>query len=206
MPKWITTNWYSVNYGWDYESKGGWVAAKTERFFTPEEKLRNSLNELIAYLDANQYTIKAVIPKTQGLGCHDFSGSNNSSYGWGYGVTPITGFVVLAQQEREVTAEEYDRLSRVQALKNTLPTLRQKCEKLQQAVAADEQKAMDISEKKKLLGGAKYLLGEKEFDSREAAEAALVALQAECAARCADLKEAKGELGRMESELKGLEA
>lgn len=206
MPKWITTTWYSVNYGWDYESKGGWVAEKTERFFTPEEKLRNSLNELMAYLDANQYTIKAVIPKTQGLGCHNYSQQANNSYGWGYGVTPITGFVVLAQQEREVTAEEYERLSRAQTLKNALPAMREKCGKLQQAVEADGQKAVDISEKKRLLGGVKYLVGEREFDSREAAEAALGALRAECAARCADLEEARAELGRMENELKGLEA
>jgi hypothetical protein len=204
MPKWITTTWYSVNYGWDYESKGGWVAEKTERFFTPEEKLRDHLNELCAYLDANQYTIKAIIPKTQGFGRHDYSQRTDISYGWGYGVTPITGFVVLAQQEREVTTEEYERLSRVQALKKDLTSLREKCGKLQQTVEADGQ--VDILERVKLLGGIKFLVGEQEFDTRKAAEAALGVLRAKCSTRRAELEEAQAELGRLESELKGLEA
>ncbi|MDR1777724.1 MAG: hypothetical protein LBR31_07865 [Desulfovibrio sp.] len=206
MAKWITTTWYSVNYGWDYESKGGVLAAATERFFTPEEKLRNSLNEMIAYLDSNQYTIKAIIPKTLALACVREGSIGNGGYGWGYGVTPITGFVVLAQQEREVTDEEYKRLSRAQAMKNALPAMREKCGKLQQAVDADGKKVTDTSEKKKLLGGVKYFVGEQEFDSREEAEAFLGAMQAECAAKRAELEEAQAELARMESELKGLEA
>lgn len=201
MPKWITTQWYLVDYGWDHDSKGGWVAPNTERFSTPRKDLRNSLDELITYLDANQYTIKAVVPKTTGLACYDYSHSTFSGqsygYGWGYGVTPITGFVVLAQQEREVSAEEYARLFRALTLKNTLPTLREKCKKLQKTIDAEGQKSMEITEKKKLLGGFKYLVGEKEFGSREAAEAAL----AECAARRAELEETQAEIGRMESEL-----
>ena len=56
MPKWITSTWYSVDYGWEYESKGGVLAAKTENFVTPEEVLRLKLNKLTDALDARQYT------------------------------------------------------------------------------------------------------------------------------------------------------
>ena len=204
MPKWITTNWYSVSYGWQHESKGGWVARHTERFYTPEDELRTSLNELTAYLDKNQYTIKAIIPKTQGFGCHDYSSRSDSSYGWGYGVTPITGFVVLAQQEREVSQEEYTRLSRVQALKNALPSLREKFQKLQQAVDADEKKDTNISEKKKLLGGLRYCIGEHEFSSEAEAKAVQAELLAQAAANRQALDEAKAKLEAASRELEEL--
>ena len=48
-------------------------------------------------------------------------------------------------------------------------------------------------------------IDKEEYDSREAAEAALGAIRAECAARRAELDAARAELGRMEDELAKLQ-
>ncbi len=150
-------------------------------------------------------TIKAIIPKTHGLACHDSCSSNNSSYGWGYGVTPITGFVVLAQQEREVSQEEYERLSKALALKNKLPALREKYAKLQNEVDTNAKRKMEITEKKPLIGKLKHCVAEKEYGSREEAQNALAAMQADHSAKSVELAQALAELECVENELKVLE-
>jgi len=170
--------------------------------------LQDRLNGLITWLNKSQYTIKAVIPKTDSIGYYEAKSSQTAGWGYGYGLSIITGFVVLAQREQEVSQEEYTRLSRIHYLEGTLPNLREKIEELQTAIATDTQRDMTITEKKKLIGGCKYLVDKngmwQEFDSRDAADVYVRNEQAAFAARKAELDAARTNLERTEKELQAL--
>ena len=200
MPKWISSTWYSVDYGWEHPD--AIIGKATHNFDTPEEVLRECLEKLTTRLDKHQYTIKAIIPKTSSYGAH----SSMQHSAWGYGISQITGFVVLAQHERDVSDEEYKRLSRMLELKNTLPGIRAECEKLQEGVTADKAKKLEIIEKKNLIGKLKYKIGYMDFPTREAAEAALAEMQAECSGKLTELEKAQAKIAHMENELEELKA
>ncbi len=206
MPKWIKSTWYSIEYGWEYATDEGFFGTKTYKtqVITPDTK--KHLNTLIDWLNINQYMIKAIVPITQGLGYYKEGGTGESSYAWGYGVTPNTGFIVLAQQERDVSQEEFARLSRTLELKNYLPSLREKFEKVQAQVAADENRDLTVLEKKKLLGRVFYFVEAKEFDNRNAAESFIHGEQTAFTARRAELDVTRAALEKIENELKALEA
>ena len=210
MPKWVTTTWFHLSYGYDIDTKkGGWFSnGTTLSFTTPLDKLEQVLEKFTNYMDKKQAVIKAVLPLTSAIAHYDFEKSTfqNSSfgYGYGYGVTPTVGAIVIAQQEREVSSEEYEHLSKMQAIKDRLPELQELCDKLQQAVNADKNINSSIQEKKKLLGGVRYCIAEREFSSESEAKAAQAELLAQFTANQRALDKAQAELKSAQQELKSL--
>jgi len=171
MPKWITTKCVKMSYGWHYKSEGGLIRAKTERFSTPIEKLSELLSSLENTCDLQQYTIKSVVPQTESLGCYDYSTSNASSYGFGYGITQVTGFVVFLQREEEISMAEYTRRNNMLRLKDDIQSLTEHVERIHQQINDEKARPSEIVEKKKMLGGMKYMIGDASFDSQQEAAA-----------------------------------
>jgi len=212
MPKWISTEWNRVYFGWDFKDKtdrGFFTSAhKGNLFFmeTPYPTLESALQLLAEWATRNQYEIKASIPLTTSMGEYNaVYWKGNGGYGYGYGVSQITGMAVLAQREEEVSQEEYDRRLAAQKkryqLEKNLPELRQKCEELQKEVQPYESIASEsITEKKKLIGGPIYLLGSLEFSSQAEAQAKLD----EITAKQAEMQQAQAALVEAEKEIESL--
>lgn len=163
MPKWISTEWNRIYFGWDFKDKterGFFTSAhKGNLFFmeTPFPTLDSALQILAEWATMNQYEIKTSIPLTTSMGEYNaVYWKGNGGYGYGYGVSQITGMAVLVQREEEVSQEEYDRRlatqKRKHQLEKNLPVLRQKCEELQKEIQRYESVASgEITEKKKLI-------------------------------------------------------
>lgn len=212
MPKWISTEWNRIYFGWDFTDKterGFFTSAhKGNLFFmeTPLPELDSALRTLAEWATRNQYEIKASIPLTTSMGEYNaVYWKGNGGYGYGYGISQITGMAVLVQREEEVSQEEYDRRLAVQKkrhqLENKLPELRQKCEDLQKAVKRYGSIGTEgITEKKKLIGGSIYLLGSQEFFSQAEAQAKLD----EITARRTALQQAQAALAEVEQEIESL--
>lgn len=212
MPKWISTEWNHIYFGWDFKDKtdrGFFTSVhKGNLFFmeTPYPTLDSALQSLTEWATRNQYEIKASIPLTTSMGEYNAVWwKGNGGYGYGYGVSQITGMAVLVQREEEVSQEEYDRRLAAQKkryqLEKNLPDLRRQCEKLQKDVQYYASVASeDITEKKKLIGGAVYLLGSLEFSSRAEAQAKLD----EITAKRAEMQQAQAALMEAERAIESL--
>lgn len=212
MPKWISTEWNRIYFGWDFKDKtdrGFFTSAhKGNLFFleTSYPTLDSALQSLTEWATRNQCEIKASIPLTTSMGEYNaVYWKGNGGYGYGYGVSQITGMAVLAQREEEVSQEEYDRRLAAQKkryqLEKNLPELRQKYEELQKDVQSYESVVSeDITEKKKLIGGAVYLLGSLEFSSWAEAQAKLN----EITAKRAEVQQVHSALVEAEKEIDSL--
>jgi hypothetical protein len=204
MPKWIKTNWFSVDYGHDWET--GYKLGES----SADQRLRKELETLIAHLDEHQYTIKAVMPKTEGVTHREKKyRDDNHSYLWGYGFALITGFIVLAQQEQEISLEEYEKRidereknKKLLLLKKDISSMREKYAKL---LERSDSLPHTIKETTTIFGRTKYVVGDKKFDSRDKATEALADIKQFSSILAADLGDIQRRIKKLEDELKNLE-
>jgi hypothetical protein len=202
MPKQISTQWYTIHFGWEHQT----TFTNNDRYKTQEDELIRHLENLTTDLDRNQYLIKAVVPLTESAG--NYSRSKNES--WGYGISQIVGFVVLAQKEEELSEDEYLKRTRKNDLeRNIVPMLRKKYEDMEQQIKDYTEKrcyseGIHIVEEKSFLSGLTYKFGLLEFsgttDGLKRAQEAVVQIKA----LPRELEETKAALVQAEQELKSL--
>lgn len=206
MPKWVTTATYEVNYGWGERlSEGGFLSSNKYLYTTGDAALQASLEQLVRKLNRNQFAIKAVVPKTESLGHFDYGRKGDGGYGWGYGISQITGFVVLAQREDEISQEEFSRRKQKQDAQDRLVDLSVRHEELKERADAVKEWPTDVVEEKKMFRGSMYCVGEREFDTREEAAAHREKLLAEMAVIQERADTARKELEACQKELVELE-
>jgi hypothetical protein len=125
MPTWITTTWMYRTFGQtktretngsEKWSKGYWAK---ETYSPDYENLSTALSDLQSYCNANQFSIKAMIPLTQAAAYEygqavEYSTMLNGvmaaagiGYGWGY--SNIVGFAALLERVEQISDEEYER-------------------------------------------------------------------------------------------------
>lgn len=164
-----------------------------QHYFYPDfERLREAVNDFTREANRRQAEVKGVVPLTGAVAetyAHsDFqtSNSNHSSWGWGWGLghgfgAAFTGgFLVIFQQSEEISQEEWalrmaaldlaDRLAAVDAeiteAETALGPLR-----AQLASTPGFSGALpEITEKRSIIGGPKYTVGDKTFDARSTAQ------------------------------------
>jgi hypothetical protein len=178
MPKWITTGWYTVDYGYNIsEESGGWFSnGKTIKFSTPFPGLKERLAQLSRWCDENQYTIKSMTPLTTSVSHTNYKidktlNHGAAGYGYGYGISQHTGFVVLLQKEEELSEDEYNRRLALQKLQFSEAELKERIAECEAAVEEDATIVTEIIEKKAMFGGPRFYIGEKEFKSADEARA-----------------------------------
>ncbi len=197
MKKWVTTNKYKILHGFESEDRSiensNW---QNWTYYISNEVLDEKLNVLIEWLNAEQYSIKAIYPIQRSyssayLRCGPMGGGGGFGQGAGYAFTQNMGFIVLAEKEEYLTDEEYaqrvtarENLKKLEAQKlaNTekttsfsqqLATLREELEKVNSKCISLEN--LDIKEETKksfLKTITIFKIGtlEKEHDSRSTAE------------------------------------
>ena len=200
MPKWITTRHYRIHYDWEHEKKEGGVAKNTDHFRTPMHDLDTELARLIDFCDLTQFTIKATVPITGSLGCYDYSSNQHHSYGHGYGISQIVGFIVILQKEEEVSQEEYTRRKAITAFHAEIPFLEEQVGQLQKRLDEIKSHSPEILEKKGLLSGVKFSVGWRNFDLREEAVAFQQEMLSEIAGIEAKLAAAKADVEKKQKE------
>lgn len=209
MAKWIQSGAYRLIYG---DKPGEKDNDKHFMFWYPDyESLQAGLAKTLRWLRSRQWKICAVTPLTASRIYKehekqvDFGDKHAYSWGIGAGTTPIIGMVIFAQREIEITDEEYalrmgalQKKERLEKVKNELPGL-------QAAVQKDQELNLNIEEKKGLLGGAKFILNDTTYKTREEAEEMLASLKAGCTQRASALEAMQREFQQLSAEVQDLE-
>ncbi len=209
MAKWIESGTYRFTYGDKTADKAN---DKNFMFWYPDyEALQAGLEKTLRWLRRRQWKICAVTPLTASRIYKDHEKQvdlrDKHAYSWGIsaGTTPIIGMVIFAQREIEITDEEYalrmgalQKKERLEKVKNELPGL-------QAAVQKDQELNLNIEEKKGLLGGAKFILNDTTYKTREEAEEMLASLKAGCTQRAGALEAMQREFQQLSAEVQDLE-
>ena len=210
MAKWIQSGTYRFTYGDKPGEKGN---NKHFMFWYPDyESLQAGLDKILRWLRLKQWKICAVTPLTASRIYTDHEVGDKMlpqfyGYAWGVGAgtTPIIGMVIFVQREIEITDEEYalrmgalQKKERLEKVKNELPGL-------QAAVQKDQELNLNIEEKKGLLGGAKFILNDTTYKTREEAEEMLASLKAGCTQRAGALEAMQREFQQLSAEVQDLE-
>lgn len=204
MAKWLDSGWYRLLYGDKYDKKG---SDRRNTFLYPDyEALEQGLSELCDWLYKGQWKICGVTPLTRSYTYYDGSTVENHSYGYGYGINPIIGMIVLAQREFEISDEEY--AERMAGIQNQilLAELEAKLAPLQEAVQRDQALKLMVEEKKGLLGGVKFVLNDTSYKTREEADQALASLKSACAERAAELESLQREVQQLTVDVEAFES
>lgn len=214
MPQWIHTESYVIEYGWVYRdksNKGFFSSVHKENIFlleTEGEQLRSKMHEFHRYVTEKQLEIKSTTPITTSLVGYNAvytQGNGAYGYGYGYGVSQVVGMLVLLQRIDEVSNEEYQKRMETREVESLLPRLQQARDKALAQVNTDKQIDFSVSEKKKLLGGYKYVVNKQEFDSKDLAERHAQSLKEYSIIHSEQLKKAENALQHAESRLKLLQ-
>lgn len=178
MPIWTTTKTITINYGLEYEEdKRSFFTSKHKGhsflLTTPHEGMEKAMSKVIADLNIKGFRVVTLTPHTTSFGFYNaVYWEGNGGYGYGLGLSHITGMTIFASRDEEISDEEFQcrtNKARLLELIERRPLLEEAVQQLQEAVEADSHTDTTITEKKKLLGGTDYIFRSLYFTTREEA-------------------------------------
>lgn len=219
MAKWLESTSYTFFYGYkEYTTSNNkfWKSSDNSNlFWFPDlETLNKNMQKFLDWLVQGQWKICSVTPLTQSLAYmysdHGVEGGiikdkHAYSYSYNYSITPIVGFIVLAQKEIDISDTEYNERMIAMKKKSHLKDLEQKLDILN--MEKDEQTPLPVIDeiKKFMSNKCEYMIGNKKFETREEAEAELNKLQQPRAEHLAAFEALNAEVQQLKAEVAAIE-
>lgn len=213
MPTWTMTKTVSIAYGNEYESekKGFFSSIHDGTHFlwtTPYQTLEQLLSKAISQLNIEGFRVVAVTPHTTSVGSFNaVYWKGQGGYGYGLGFSHITGMTIFASKDEEISEEEFTRRkvkAQLAGLHDTLPQLESAVAQLREIVDANSRVDTSITEKKRMIGGLRYIFNGVDYATNEDALEKQQALLAEFADRKQKLDYAEAALKIAQNEKSSL--
>ncbi len=153
----------------------GWYVDKKDRFRTPFDVLQKEVDKFISYANSKNYEIKSIVPLTTSIY------NDNKILGEGFGISQITGILIIMQRSATLTQEEYEEYISISTIQEKISECEEEIHKLND-IKLDYQNCpishpLEIKEAKKLFTGTIYRVHNKDFETREKAQAYLEELK-----------------------------
>ena len=158
------SNSYWIDFGWE---------SKKDLLLTPFNELQKEVNKFISYANSHNYEIKSIVPLTTSI-CNSCTWDQG---GYGYGMSQITGILIIMQRSAVLTQEEYEEYISISTIRDKISECEAEIHRLSD-IKLDYQNCpisgpLEIKEAKKLFSGTIYRVHNKDFETREEAQAYL---------------------------------